>query len=66
MAEWQPREAVAKMALEKGWTVTRIRIDDGCYQIRGVDPQGHAIKVMVNPATLEVVKTDDHEEEEGD
>ena len=33
MAQWQPREAVQRVAAEQGETVRRIKIDDGCYQI---------------------------------
>jgi hypothetical protein len=56
MDQWQPREAVQKMAEARGWTVNRIRIDDGCYQIRGVDRQGRAFKARIDPSTLAVVK----------
>ena len=29
MADWQPRDAVARLAEAKGWMVRRIKIDDG-------------------------------------
>jgi hypothetical protein len=64
MSEWQPREAVVKLAREKGWTVRRIRIDDGCYEISGTNAQGRAIEVTVHPATLEVIRTEDEEDED--
>ena len=56
MADWQPRDAVAQLAEENGWTVRRIKIDDGCYEIKGRDAQGRAIEVKVDPATLEIVE----------
>jgi hypothetical protein len=56
MASWQPRDAVAAMAKAKGWTVRRIKTDDGCYEIKGRDAQGREIEVKVDPATLEVVE----------
>lgn len=56
MAQWQPREAVEQMAKAKGWTVQRIRIDDGCYQIRGQDENGRAINVKVDPGSLAVIR----------
>lgn len=56
MAEWQPREAVARLASENGWTYRRIKIDDGCYQIKGSDAAGREIKVKIHPATLEVIE----------
>ncbi len=56
MADWQPREAVARLAEENGWQVRRIKSDDGCYQIRATDAQGRRIEVTVQPATLEVLE----------
>ena len=56
MADWQPRAAVQRMAEAQGWTVRRIKIDDGCYELRGRDAKGRAIEVKVDPATLEIVE----------
>lgn len=65
MANWQPREAVAALAAENGWTVRRIKIDDGCYEIKGRDGTGREIEVKLDPATLQVVEfeyeDDDHD-----
>ena len=58
MADWQPREAVAQLARENGWTVRRIKIDDGCYEIDGSDAGGRRIEVTVDPATLQVIELD--------
>ncbi|WP_193177757.1 PepSY domain-containing protein [Oricola nitratireducens] len=55
MADWLPREAVARLADENGWTVRRIKIDDGCYEINGSDAEGRRIEVTVHPATLQVI-----------
>ena len=52
MADWQPREAVARMAAENGWTVRRIKIDDGCYEIDGRDAQGRRVEVTALEAEL--------------
>jgi hypothetical protein len=56
MADWQPRPAVMQLAADQGWTVRRIRIDDGCYEIDGRDAQGRAIEVKIHPATLAIVE----------
>jgi hypothetical protein len=56
MNQWQPREAVAQLAMAKGWTVARIKTDDGCYELRGTDADGHGIKVKLDPGTLAVVE----------
>lgn len=56
MADWQPRAAVARLAETNGWTVARIKIDDGCYEIDGSDAEGRRIEVTVHPATLQVME----------
>lgn len=55
MTDWQPREAVTRLAAEKGWTVRRIKVDDGCYEIIGRDAEGRSIEATVHPATLQVL-----------
>ena len=66
MADWQPREAVARLAADQGWTVRRIKIDDGCYEIDGKDQAGKRIEVTVHPATLEVLGIEHEEGEDGE
>lgn len=56
MANWQPREAVQKMAAGQGWTVRQIKIDDGCYEIKALDAQGREIKAKIDPGTLAIIK----------
>lgn len=56
MIDWQPREKVAALATRQGWTVRRIKIDDGCYKIDGRDAEGRRIKVKVQPGTLQIVE----------
>jgi len=68
-AQWQPREAVQQMAKAHAWTVQRIKIDDGCYEIKGQDDNGRAIEVKVDPGSLAVIRVehksgydDDHDD----
>lgn len=66
MTDWQPREAVVKLAEESGWDLRRIRIDDGCYEVTGRDAKGRSIEVKLDPATLAVIEMefeDDHDDE---
>jgi len=56
MADWQPREAVAQLAADNGWTPRRIKIDDGCYEIDGRDAKGQRIEVKIHPATLQIIE----------
>ena len=66
MQDWQPRELVVQLAADNGWTVRRIKIDDGCYEIKGRDSDGQEIEATVHPATLEIIsleheRDDDHD-----
>ncbi|MGC1174680.1 PepSY domain-containing protein [Polaromonas sp.] len=60
---WQTREAVRQMAVAQGWQIQRLKIDDGCYEIRGTDVQGRTFKAKIDPETLKVLKMkqDDHQ-----
>ena len=53
---WQSREAVRQMAARQGWKIQRLKIDDGCYEIRGTNAQGRAFKAKIDPETLQVLE----------
>ncbi|MEO7938228.1 MAG: PepSY domain-containing protein [Burkholderiaceae bacterium] len=55
LARWQSREAVRQMAARQGWQIQRLKIDDGCYEIRGTDAQGRSFNATIDPETLKVV-----------
>jgi len=61
MAQWQPRDAVQRMAEAQGWTVARNKIDDGCYEIDGRDAEVRENEVKVDPGTLAIVEME-HED----
>lgn len=54
--KWQSRDAVMQHATAQGWQVQRIKIDDGCYEVRGRDAQGRSFKAKLDPQTLRVLK----------
>lgn len=56
VADWQPREAVLAFAQEQGWTLSRLRIDHGCYELRVTDPGSTRLKLVIDPATLNVIQ----------
>jgi hypothetical protein len=60
---WQTREALRQWATAQGWQVQQLKIDDGCYEIRGTDAQGRGFKAKIDPETLKVLKMkqDDHQ-----
>ena len=55
IAQWKPREQLRQEVEQRGWTVQRIKVDDGCYEIRGIDRMGNKIKAKYAPASLRIL-----------
>lgn len=51
---WKPREALRQEVEQRGWTVQRIKVDDHCYEVRGLDAAGNKVKAKFSPATLRI------------
>jgi hypothetical protein len=66
MTDWQPRDALQRMAEKQSWTVRRIKIDDGCYKIDGLDAQGRTIEATVDPATLAILSLEYAHDDRGE
>lgn len=56
LGRWQSRDAVRQMAAAKGWQIQRLKIDDGCYEIRATDADGRVFKAKLDPESLKVLK----------
>ncbi len=56
VADWQPRESLRLQLEQHGWEVQRIKVDDGCYEVRGIDKIGNAFKAKYAPASLHIRK----------
>ena len=56
VAQWQPRENLRQQLEDQGWTVQRIKVDDGCYEVKGMDADGHRIKASYAPASLNLME----------
>ena len=65
MVNWQSRAAVLEMAEGQGWTVRRIKTDDGCYEVYGRDETGRGIEAKINPGSLAIIEIE-YEEHQDD
>ncbi len=63
IASWQPREQLKQQLEAQGWTVYRIRVDDGCYKVRGIDEQGRQVEATYSPASFELKELELEDEE---
>ena len=41
VASWQSRDTLRQQLEDNGWKVKRIRVDDGCYEVHGIDRNGN-------------------------
>jgi hypothetical protein len=56
VADWQSRDTLRQILETKGWKVQRIKVDDGCYEVKGFDQNGNKVKAEYFPATLRLRK----------
>jgi hypothetical protein len=65
-AEWQPEQALRQKLETAGWKITRIKIDDGCYEVYGTDANGKQAETYFDPKSLEPVELNSAKVEEED
>jgi len=56
MSGWQPRDAAVQHAATLGIEVNRLKIDDGCYQVKGRDVDGNQVELKLDPASLALIE----------
>jgi hypothetical protein len=67
MDDWKPIDALRAEAVKLGWTVERIRADDGCYHVKATDSAGKPIEGVFDPQSLKLLgRSDEDHEENGD
>ena len=52
MQSW---EALVRVTDEFGWTISKMELDDGCYELNVIDQGGNILKMIVDPGTLEMI-----------
>ena len=52
-AEWQDKDMLEKKLVASGWQVRRVKVDDQCYEVYGVDDKGQRVEAYFHPKTLE-------------
>lgn len=53
--EWKPQAELERMLADRGWKVSRVKIENGCYEVYGRDAKGNRRETFFHPKTLEVV-----------
>ncbi|KKN75392.1 hypothetical protein LCGC14_0381360 [marine sediment metagenome] len=52
---WMSQDDLTAMYVEQGYDVKNIKIDEGCYEIYGLDANGERVEIYVDPVTGEPV-----------
>ena len=54
--QWQPMAALEKKLTAEGWKIKKAKIDDGCYEVYGTDPQGKQAEIHFHPKTFDAIR----------
>lgn len=49
---WKSQATLKARLAGQGWQVLKTRIDGGCYEVSGTDPQGRRVQAYFHPVTL--------------
>jgi hypothetical protein len=53
--EWKPQAELERKLKNEGWTISRVKIENGCYEVYGKNAVGKKMETFFHPKTLEVV-----------
>lgn len=53
--QWMSEPDLKKMLKRQGYLVKTVRVDNGCYEVYGLDPLGRRIQKYFDPATAKPV-----------
>jgi hypothetical protein len=54
-AEWRPQAELERKLTDQGWKISRVKIENGCYEVYARDAKGAKVEVFFHPKTLDVV-----------
>jgi hypothetical protein len=52
-AKWKSQDALKASLVKQGWQVRKSKVDGGCYEVYGTDPQGNRVEAYFHPVTFE-------------
>lgn len=52
-AKWKGEPALVRKITGQGWKVRKTKVDGGCYEVYGTDPQGNRVEAYFHPVTFE-------------
>ena len=53
--QWKPQAELQRKLTDMGWKVSRVKVENGCYEVYGTDEKGGKVEVFFHPVTFERV-----------
>lgn len=53
--QWKPQAELQRKLTDMGWKVSRVKIENGCYEVYAKDATGKKVEQFFHPKTLERV-----------
>lgn len=50
---WKSMDALQESLTKQGWQVRKAKVDGGCYEVYGTDPQNNRVEAYFHPVTFE-------------
>jgi hypothetical protein len=50
---WKSMDALKAQLAKDGWQVRHAKVDGGCYEVYGTDPEGNRVEAYFDPLTFE-------------
>jgi hypothetical protein len=51
-ASWKSMDALKAKLTGEGWAVRKAKVDGGCYEVYGTDPEGRSVEAYFDPASF--------------
>ena len=55
MDQWRPQAELERKLTDQGWKISRVKIENGCYEVYAKDATGKKVEQFFHPKTLERV-----------
>ena len=52
-SKWKSQASLQASLKKQGWQVRKSKVDGGCYEVYGTDPQGNRVEAYFHPVTFE-------------
>ena len=54
-ASWKSMDRLQAQLVKQGWQVRKAKVDGGCYEVYGTDPQGRRVEAYFHPVSFKLL-----------